>query len=187
MKLIQTLKRVVEALEKGSIEHNWFQPSACNCGVIAQVILDLPPSKLDNVFRTEAAGLKRKDDKGCMTWKTVVQRTCTATGLTSSEIIKGLQKGGLRPEDAVHLEYMENHAILEGSGINVKEQDYYTKGKNLILYLRSWIKILEATKVKTHTKTDRRVDIEKSLLVAVANEDYEKAAELRDLLVVSLN
>jgi hypothetical protein len=56
--------------------------------------------------------------------------------------------------------------------------DYYTKKSNLIKYLSAWIRILEK-RHRTEDKTDKD-NIEADLLNAVAEENYELAAELRN-------
>ena len=189
MKTIQALKRVVEALEKDTVEYDWNKPNMCNCGLIAQAALSLNPKDLDTRFRADAAAYKRDtDSKGsCLTWKAVVQRSCGVTGLSSSEIITAFGQAGFRPEDVVHLEFLENKAILKEAGIDGTQGGYYKKKENLMKYLRAWIKILETEKIPVHTKTDRKVDIERSLLIAAGNRDEAKSQELKDLLVVALN
>jgi hypothetical protein len=52
-----------------------------------------------------------------LTWKNAVKYGCPITGLSNFEIIDNLEKAGLSKADIVHLEYLENPAILEISGI----------------------------------------------------------------------
>jgi hypothetical protein len=56
--------------------------------------------------------------------------------------------------------------------------NYYEKKENLIKYLSAWVRILE--KQPTVTSVTDRNDLEGQLLNAVADEDYEKAAEIRN-------
>jgi len=189
MKLIRTLKTVIDALKKDVITYEWNSQSSCNCGLIAQVILNKTPKAVKEAFKILNDELRtpdeKKNNKG-LTWKDAVKRGCSVTGLSDYQIINSLKEGGLRPEDMVHLEYMENKAILKEAGIDTTIVQYFTKRDNLILYLEAWVRILES-KPETHSKTDKKIDIERSLLIAVAEENYEKAAELRDLMVTAPN
>lgn len=58
--------------------------------------------------------------------------------------------------------------------------NYYKEKGNLIKYLSAWIRILEREDV-TYYENDRE-SLECALLVAVAEENFEKAAEIRDMI-----
>jgi hypothetical protein len=56
--------------------------------------------------------------------------------------------------------------------------EYYTKKDNLIKYLSAWVRILEK-QPNFHEPSERNA-LESDLLHAVADENYEKAAEIRN-------
>lgn len=61
--------------------------------------------------------------------------------------------------------------------------NYYREKTNLIKYLSAWVRILEREDV-TYDETDRE-SLEASLIVAVAEDNFEKAVEIRDLIAKS--
>ena len=71
--------------------------------------------------------------------------------------------------------------IFETRMVEVPYKKYHTKKSNLILYLKAWVSILEEDVNKSATLSKEQVQEE--LLKAVAGEDYERAASLRDRLV----
>ncbi len=131
--LIKALKVAINALTNGTIFYNWVNPTSCNCGIVAQAVLGVSPIELKQIatpfFEKSAAELKRiapsrKD--GHPTWKESVQTACPITGEPTFEIIKRLKGIGMDKEDIVHLEFLENPAILALSGIK-KEPIYERK------------------------------------------------------------
>ena len=186
--MIKILKQVIYALEHDYITYDWNKQESCNCGLIAQAILNITPKDLGDMFSNETDSVfSEKENNEGVTWKRLVQKTCNVTGLSNSEIIKSFSSAGFRPEDVIHLEYMENVAILKEAKINVTDTEYYAKKENLILYLKAWVKILETGKIEDHFPNDSKENIEKSLLIAVQQENFEKAATLRDLLTNTIN
>ena len=72
-------------------------------------------------------------------------------------------------------------------------KNYHTKKSNLILYLKAWVNILEKgqdvidKELLENKKSDEMYKLDKqkleaNLKVATANEDYESAARIRDIL-----
>ena len=235
--LINSLRVVVDALKNDTIHYDWKEQHSCNAGVVAQACLGITRDQVDrlraplfNVLKTINKS-REKEKRLDLTWKNAVKYGCPITGLSNFEIVDCLEKAGLSKADIVHLEYLENPAILEISGIERVKQvervkvsesvrfekvpdtsfvgrlfgkmttkkivepiytdvvkteypkSYYTKKENLILYLSAWIKIL--TQRTTHEK--RSAQLEARLLNAVAEENYELAAEIRNELTVLAN
>lgn len=235
--LINSLRVVVDALKNDTIHYDWKEQHSCNAGVVAQACLGITRDQVNqmrkplfNVLETINES-REKDKRLDLTWKNAVKYGCPITGLSNFEIVDSLEKAGLSKADIVHLEYLENPAILEISGIEkVKQVDrvkvdesvrfeevpdtsfmgrlfgkvttkkivepiytdvvttkypenYYTKKENLILYLSAWIKIL--TQRTTHETPSAQ--LEARLLNAVAEENYELAAEIRNELAVLAN
>lgn len=232
-KLINSLTIAVNALKNDIIHYNWSEQDSCNAGVVSQAVLGMDIDSLRKLRRpmfeklTEINEKRRKDDMNELekTWKNAVKYTCSITGKNMPRIIEELENAGLTREDIVHLEYLENPAILEKSGIEkmpvyekvkvgeketvrkikakgffsrimgetelekivepiyeeqitkyVYAQNYHTKKENLIKYLSAWIRILKG---ESNFQNDRQ-SLEADLLNAVAEEQYEKAAEIRN-------
>lgn len=215
-KIIPILKQVIYALENNFTNYDWLKQGHCNCGHVAQIILNKNGDEVGTLFAKDAEkfcefeikdeityknkpyffGLfntkeekitkkkvyKRPNIGG--TWKDLTQSSCSATGLSGSTIIKAFQSAGFRPEDIVHIEFLENKAILANSDIKIEEY-YYTKKSNLIKYMKSWVQILENQDKNINYNTiSNKPDLEKELLIAVSNEDYDKAAKIRDKITL---
>ena len=232
--LINSLRIAVDALKNDTIHYDWKEQHSCNAGVVAQACLGITREKVNSLRAPLFSKLdqinqaREKDNRLDLTWKNAVKYGCPITGLSNFEIIDNLEKAGLSKADIVHLEYLENPAILEISGIEkvktvekvkinelVKFEEvpdnsffgrlfgrtitkkitepvyteessirypknYYADKTNLILYLSAWIKIL--TQRTTHASEPSR--LEAMLLNAVAEENYEKAAEIRNELAL---
>lgn len=67
------------------------------------------------------------------------------------------------------------------------DRNYFTKKENVILYLKSWVTILQEERepIQEDLSNESKQELEERLLVAVADENYEMAAKLRDELVLS--
>jgi hypothetical protein len=172
--LIESLRIAANALEKDFIHYKWIHQHSCNCGVVVQAVLGIATTKVQQLFNeatraTQFAYDPKNDD--FLTWRGVCQRSCSVTGEPLSNVFKVLKESGLRPEDIVHLEYLNNKAILEISGIK-KESKYFTQKTNLILYLKAWVKILEQD-YDENGLTDAAVE-EAKLLIA-AGMQHQKA------------
>lgn len=233
-KMITSLNLVINALKNNTIYYNWTHQESCNCGVVAQALLNVNAPHLKSMWRDAQKimiSLKREDEKSIdPTWQNGVKRLCPITGEPMADVFKRLFDAGLTKEDIVHLEYMDNPAILKRSGIDIKARyfnneskkvekqvttkiphpfflfrwfgvtktktevketfetekvqvGYYTKQENLILYLQAWVDILnEGVKYKNGQSVEKmsNVDLEKELLNAVAEENYEYATILRN-------
>lgn len=232
-KLINSLTVAVNALKNDIVHYNWSEQDSCNAGVVSQAVLGMDPDALRKLRRpmfeklSEVNERRRKDslDELEKTWKNAVKYTCNITGKNMPRIMEELENAGLTREDIVHLEYLENPAILEKSGIEkvpvykkvqvgekesvrkvkakgylsrllgetelekviepiyedqiseyVYPKGYHTKKENLIKYLSAWIRILKG---ESDFQNDRQ-SLEAELLNAVAEEQFEKAAEIRN-------
>lgn len=244
-KLIQALRVAIDALQNETIFYNWQKQDSCNMGVVAQAILNVDAQAILNVDAQKLKELRqplfnkldsinqkrqqKKEETLGHTWKNAIQQGCPITGENLPKIIKRLEECGMTRADMVHLEYLENPAILKLSGIQqvptqkriqvdtiqkqipagwlgilgllgikktIQEpvyeikttyqypEHYYAEKENVIKYLSAWLSILldENMSIKhdenKHLETE--LNLERELLLAVVNEDYEKAATLRD-------
>jgi hypothetical protein len=189
-RLLEAIKVVANALKNDTAHYDWTKANACNCGLIAQALLGINEHELQKRINQEVPTKKH-------TWKTVVQTYCPLTGLSEAAILRELQEAGLTPMDMVHLEFLENPAILRTAGftyekktwygrtITVSQQPNYKSPLDVYRYLTGWIKILEAEPNDTPAyRAQSRARTHERLLQAVASEDYELAATLRNELAV---
>lgn len=235
--LISKLTVAVNALKNNTIHYDWKEQSSCNAGIVAQAMLDISRSELDidrqSVFKELRKVNEERLESGqaehSLTWKNAIKWSCPITGESGHRIIDRLEKAGLSRKDIVHLEYLENPAILKESGIEqekkvdlikigeavrieevrdtsffgrlfnltvqkrivtpqweekvtyVYPKNYYAKKENLIKYLSAWIRLLQS---EGDSEATDRVGLEAELLRAVADENFERAADLRNQLAV---
>lgn len=181
-KLIKALKVAINALEKDTVEYDWYEQCSCNCGVVAQAILGKTKYEIDRDLDKASSKRWDQDKDGAMTWKNMVKRYCDITGKSTSQIFKDLTENGMTVEDITHLEYLENKAILKRADIRVLfHKNYYKKKKNLIKYLKAWVNILEEQEKPSLEKLNKN-ELQEELLKAVGKEEYERAANIRDLI-----
>jgi hypothetical protein len=177
--LKQVLKEVIYSLENDITRYEWTEHGRCNCGLVVQAILNKNANEVQKIFDDECANLVINESK--ITWKKALQYSCSSTGIPMKGIFKVLLDIGLRPEDISHLEFLSNKVILKDSGIDSSFNSYYQDKKNLILYLKSWIKILNAKDEETN-QLNSKEELEAQLLRDIATENYFHAAEVRDKL-----
>jgi hypothetical protein len=119
-KLINSLNIAIKSLQNETVLYDWNKQSSCNAGIVAQAVLDKTPEELTEMRKSIFKNIPEKLDN---TWKNAIKYGCSVTGKSMFEIITQLSEAGLTKEDIVHLEYLENPAILEKSGIE-KETIY---------------------------------------------------------------
>lgn len=117
--LIKSLKVAINALRTDIVNYDWKTQESCNMGVVSQAVLGITSKKLSKGLlplfkKLDELGEKHIDH----TWKNAVKYTCSITGKDLPDIISDLDKAGIGREDIVHLEYLENPAILALSGID---------------------------------------------------------------------
>jgi hypothetical protein len=192
LKAVKPLKKalveVITALEKDYIRYEWNETPSCNCGLIVQSLLGKTRDEIVQLNRQEKnkvpqyiKAIEARDtdtEKYYNTWKNLAQARCTITGMPLDGIFKAMNEAGFRPEDIVHVEYMTNKAILENSGINTEEKSYYSKKENLIIYLKSWLKILNEPSQEIENLLDR-LTIEAEILRAAADDDNDRINKLQ--------
>ena len=242
--LVKGLRTAIDALKNDTINYDWNNQCSCNMGVVAQAVLEVSFDELKELNKVLFKPLadinkKRKEDgseKIMPSWKNAVKYACPITGKNMPEIINILESKGMSRADIVHLEFLENPAILELSGIKKIETvtsvqtgtetkeypsnhwfwkyfgrtetsevpvyghstayaypvDYYQHKENVILYLSAWLNILTNKNLEIKVKNsadshkESSINLEKELLNAIADEDYNRAAELRDQIAKDL-
>ena len=209
--LVKSLKLVIDALKNDTVLYNWEEQSSCNAGVVSQAILGVSLKELENlkeplflILENFNDNIRKEKDKINLTWKNSIKYSCSITGKNMPKIVADLETAGINRSDIVHLEFLENPAILELSGIEKElnkiphknlikrffgikmitngdyPEYYYGKKENLIKYLIAWVKILEENTIHENDRNN----LEAKLLNAVAEENYVDAAKLRDQLLL---
>lgn len=175
-RLLPSLKIVVNSLEKDIVHYDWHQQQSCNCGLVVQAVLNATPNEVQMLFDYG------KKYSYTTNWQEAVKDNCSITGIPMNDVFKTLYDLGLRPEDIVHLEYLNNRAILEIAKIDIKIASYYSNKENLILYLKAWVKILEH-RTSTHQFSNKG-KLEADLLVAINNEEYGLAHKIKNEIIM---
>lgn len=120
--LINSLKIAINALRNDIIHYDWANQSSCNAGIVSQAVLGKNSEEINKLSKSLFKKIKdmKKEDPNLRiqaTWKNAVKYSCSMTGKNMPEIVQDLQNAGISREDIVHLEYLENPAILALSGI----------------------------------------------------------------------
>ena len=230
--LINSLNTAINALKNDTVYYDWHNQNSCNAGIVSQAVLGVTREELDerriSLFSSleDYNSQKRKENQLNGTWKNAVQISCPLTGKSVPQIVKDLEANGLSREDIVHLEYLNNSAILEESTIPYRdkieskitgyetvtkkdtsffgklfnrtievktpivtdqvvgieyEKNYYTEKENLIKYLSAWVRLLSKEPILNSTSKE---NLEIELLHVVAEENYERATEIRNRLAL---
>ena len=184
--------RALTGNKEKSIEHSWKNSIKYLCPITGKSGIDI----LDRLFD---AGMSREDvihleylenavilkRAGIRTTKIEPEKIKTGENkiMTSVPVVKKRKgiAGFLGYTETVIEPTEQLTEIFETRMVEVPDKKYHTKKSNLILYLKAWVSILEEDVNKSATLSKEQVQEE--LLKAVAGEDYERAASLRDRLV----
>lgn len=178
--VIEKINKKSDSNEKG-ISPTWKNAIKLTCPITGknfpQIIKDLESAGLsrediahleylENPAILKASGIKKE--------KKLVRREQIDTKIETVEIKKWF---GLRTVTEV-----KETPVYKDIYEEVYPKNYYAVKDNLILYLSAWIRILtNSTEVVfENTFESERERLEAQLLNAVADENYEKAAELRN-------
>lgn len=171
--LINSLNTAINALKNDTIYYSWSNQHSCNAGIVSQAVLGVAREELDLKRTTLFSKLddynsqRRKENQLDGTWKNAVQISCSLTGKDIPQIVKDLEANGLSREDIVHLEYLNNSAILEESTIPYTDKiETRTIGYETVTVADTsfWGKIFK-----------RKVEIDEPILVNhVVGIEYEK-------------
>jgi len=165
--LITSLNIAIDALKNGTVLYDWTKQESCNCGVVAQAVLKVNKTDMRELWletQNEVSKHVRKDQKREHTWRDAVVHLCPITGEPLADVFKRLFEAGLTKEDIVHLEYMNNPAILERAKINTNQTRTVVKiidvvkpnpNRNLLQVLFG---LNKTVKVKEEKKVQEKID-----------------------------
>lgn len=130
--LINALTKSVEFLERLDYWYAWTDSASCNCGILAQQIMNCNGSEL------------RKDiDTSHGLWSDGARyfEQCRKTGVPINIIFQKFYEIGLTSKDIIQLENLSNKKIIRKAKLenNLKIGDK----DNLIKYMKAWIELLQ--------------------------------------------
>lgn len=128
IELVSALRTTADRLAAGAV-YQWGHFGQCNCGHLVQT-----------VCRLDKATIHAWASARALDWGDLANEHCPASGLPIDLAIEELAAIGLSPADLVHLEQLDDPAVVAVLGRwprrNVRE--------DAIAYLRAWADLLEA-------------------------------------------
>ncbi len=132
MKKSEYLRKAASTIRAYPWAHHWSDPARCNCGILAQVVLDL-----------DAVKLREKFIPPCMTtWTRLLEHTrgeaasrCPITNMDTLEMLTKLTEAGFTPEELHGLEYLS-----KGHSRHVEN---HTSHNHVMDYMDEWAQELE--------------------------------------------
>jgi hypothetical protein len=91
--LIRALRETAHKLRNGT-RYEWLDSANCNCGVLAQTIMDIDGDALD-----------RRIPWGC--WTFAAEKYCPVTGLPLHDVFAALRTAGIEWHDYKRIEYCD--------------------------------------------------------------------------------
>jgi len=128
--LINALRNTASKLEKGAL-YQWGHMGACNCGNLVQEISNLSKDEIHEY------AMRKKGD-----WTEQVNDYCPQSGMHMDLLIQVLVDAGLDLDDLRHLEKLSDKRVLRAlpNGFGYLA---YNNRDNVVLYLKTWAKLLE--------------------------------------------
>ncbi len=132
MKKSEALRKAAANLREYPNRYNWSQPARCNCGILAQVILGLPPATLQ----------RKLIPMSMTTWTSLFKRMkgntsarCRVTDMDTMKMIESLTDVGFTVEELSALGYLEYR--------DWKYTNHYSEAEHVIAYMDEWAAELE--------------------------------------------
>jgi len=126
--IIVALRKTAEKLEKGA-SYQWGHMGACNCGNLAQQLLDISKAKIH-----EYAMLGKGD------WTDQVEDYCPTSKYPMDLMISELLNKGLTRQDLQNLEKLSDKKVLMHM---TKKYPAHNCKNDVIAYLKVWANLLE--------------------------------------------
>lgn len=149
MTKIEAIKKTIFNLENNVIEYNWKNADSCNCGVLARTLLDGK-----SVWDCGFTNSPKRSSEGIFS----SMAYCITTDLPLPEVFQKLKDAGFTHKELLELEYYGNEEVAKrlGKKIEYKESgapygwecEGLNNKSNLILYLKTWLQILEEKQPK---------------------------------------
>jgi hypothetical protein len=126
--LIEAFRKTAKSLLEGK-PYEWGHMGACNCGNLAQTLLNMNKADIHNLALTKLGN-----------WSEQLNDYCPNSGFEMDNMIFSLLEKGLSTEDLQQLEFLSNKEILKNIGVTSLDNN---KREDVAKYLISWAEILE--------------------------------------------
>ncbi len=131
MKKSEALREAAARITKKTVDYNWYRTESCNCGILAQVVLDMSGVELRTTigFGNTGPWCMMSDDAA----KLLAQEVCPTTGLGLVKVFAALYDMGFTREELEKLEMWEPDS----------SNGYYKKPECVAEYMNNWAERLE--------------------------------------------
>lgn len=102
------LREAADRIESQPGDYDWYEPAACNCGVVAQIIMKTSFFSLDKLLLKEEEDASRLDLGLMGPWSVRAQLKCPQTGMPFSRVVQELNAQGFNAADICHIEFTDN-------------------------------------------------------------------------------
>ncbi len=141
MKKSEALRKAAEQIKNNKSEFDWYTTEKCNCGILAQVVLDVSAGKLKDTIG--------QANLSC--WSSMSHRVtaleyysiCPTTGLGMVEVFKALYDLGFTRAELEALEMLTDLEYIDNIDAVIDSRNYYTRAHNVIKYMNNWAGKLE--------------------------------------------
>lgn len=128
--LVHAFKKAAQQLKNGQ-PYQWGHMGSCNCGHLAQVLLNLNKGSIHQL------AMEKVGD-----WSEQLNDYCSTSGLAMDQLIWSLLEKGLSQTDLMDLEYLRNTSILAQIDDSHKPL-LHNKREHVIMYLEAWANLME--------------------------------------------
>jgi hypothetical protein len=135
VELVTALRATAVRIEAGAA-YQWGHHGQCNCGHLAQTLCRVSPGEL-HAWALEAAS-------GVGDWEMLANDFCPASGHRIDDVIATLIDAGLTTGDLVHLERLDDEAVLAALPGGKRWLARNVRA-DAVAYLRAWADLLEAS------------------------------------------
>lgn len=129
--LIEAFRKTILKL-KNNAPYQWGHMGACNCGNLAQEITQLTKAEI-HLYAMEKHG----------DWNEQLIDYCPTSGYPMDLMISKMLEAGLTLDELKHLERLSDPKILANIPIEERQQLKKNNKEHVILYLETWVLILE--------------------------------------------
>lgn len=128
--LSKALNKAAQNLKQGK-PYEWGHMGSCNCGHLAQVLLNMPKGDIHKL------AMEKPGD-----WNEQLNDYCPTSGFKIDTLIFKLLEFGLSEKDLMDLEYLRDEAILSKIS-NTHKPLQNNNREHVILYLETWAALME--------------------------------------------
>lgn len=157
--LIQALRQTAARIDDPETRYQWTHQGACNCGHLAQTVTQLSRAEIHEL------ALQRAGD-----WSEHAIDHCPGSGYPIDHIIEALTELGLSTADLVHLERLNDRAILKAIAPEHLPLQK-NKREDVVRYLITWAQQLEDQ--LDPNATSKRAEIETRVTATLDGKRFE--------------